>query len=637
MIVGHWLARLPVALLAFLCVLPATAAAAAEEVAVDIASVDAREPGDVVAVVSVLHDSGRPVLGLTDENFAARIDGSPASIADVTSAVNSGIGIAVVLAVDVSGSMGGDPLVQAREAARAFVDGLAPIDSVALVTFGDDAALVLNFTADQEAVFAALDTLLAVGDTALYQATSASAYVATAAQTQRKAVILLSDGVDFGNRSAVSREESLAQAAAVGVPFFAVGLGQDIDGAYLEALAQATGGQFLETPSAEGLSELYGAIGDFLRSQYVVTLSPGSLGGEQRLMLEIEVTVGEASGVASEALPALEAPPATGEGPAVTISGLASGAEIDTTVSLSVQVTGELPLKTVRMTVDGTLLTELTAPPYDARLDPTAYAVGSHVLRVEAIDTAGGLGVSELSFVAATPAGGGPPSGLLIAGAVLLLLVAVPTVGLLAVRRRRPETGAGALMTTRVRPWSPRRDQEPESWQPSPGEAPTLRDEPRGRLTVAAGTGQGESLEIGLHPRRIGSAPHCDLVLVDEEGSIAPEEARVWVSEDRLMYHKLTRLTAFASDTDGPTSGWFVLQDGDDIRVGPHRLVFELLAQEDDVAEALAQLKAGEVGQPGGESEEEAASEATPRIWRDDMQFRRPARAEESDGDGKAD
>ena len=634
MIVRHWLARLPVALVASFWLLQATAAVAAEELAVDIASVDAREPGDVVAVVSVVRDSGRPVLGLTDENFAARIGGSPASIADVTPAVNSGIGIAVVLAVDVSGSMGGVPLIQAREAARAFVDGLAPIDSVALVTFGDEAALALNFTADQGAVFAALDTLQAVGNTALYQATSASAYVAASAQTQRKAIILLSDGIDFGNRSTVSRDESLAQAAEVGVPFFTVGLGKDIDGAYLEALAQSTGGQFLGTPTAEGLSELYRTIGDFLRSQYVVTLSPGSLGREQRLMLEIEVTVGEASGVASEALPALDAPPVTAEGPAVTISGLASGTEIDSAVSLSVQVAGELPLKTVRITVDGTLLTELTAPPYDVRLDPAAYALGSHVLRVEAIDTAGGLGVRELSFVAATPAGGGPPSGLLIAGAVLLLLVAVLTVGLLAVRQR--QLMKVGTLPTRVHPWNPRRDWEAEPWNPSPSEVPTLRDEPRGRLTVAAGPGQGESLEVGVHPLRIGSAPYCDLVLVDEEGSIAPEEARVWVSEDRLMYHKLTRLTSFASDTDDPTSGWFVLQDGDEISVGPHRLVFELLAQGDGVAEALAQLEAGETGRPGGQGEE-AVPEAAPRIWRDDLQFRRPAQAEEPDGDGKAD
>jgi hypothetical protein len=54
------------------------------------------------------------------------------------------------------------------------------------------------------------------------------------------------------------------------------------------------------------------------------------------------------------------------------------------------------------------------------------------------------------------------------------------------------------------------------------------------------------------------------------------------------MYHKLTRLTAFA--TEGPSGGWFILQDGDEIRVGPHRLVFELLAPP-GITEALAKAE----------------------------------------------
>lgn len=624
----RWYARLSVTLIALAYLLQATAAFGAEEFLVEIASLDADEPGDVVAVVSVADSSGRPVLGLTDENFTARIEGSPIAIGDVTPAVNSDIGVAVVLAVDVSGSMEGEPLVQARAAARTFVEGLAPIDSVALVTFGDDAVPVLVFTADGDAVFAALDTLqTAGGDTALYQATSVSAYVAASAQTQRKAVVLLSDGVDFGNRSAVSREESLAHATAVGVPFFAVGLGKDIDGAYLEALAQGTGGQFLETPTSQGLSDLFRAIGDSLRSQYVVTLRPGSLDREQPLTLELEVTFGEASGVGREALPALQAP-VTAEPPTVTVRGLVSGTKVDAPVSVSAQVTGESPLKTVRITVDGTLLTELTSPPYEVRLDPAAYALGSHVLRVEAIDTAGGVGATELSFVAAAPAGGGPSTGLLTVGAAFLLLAAAGTVGLLAIVRRRPDEGA---LNTRVHPWSPRRHQEPEPWQPPAGELPTMSDEPLGRLVVAAGPRQGESIEVGACPLRLGSAPHCDLVLADEAQSTASEEARVWVSEGRLMFHKLTRLTSFASE--GATGGWFILQDGDEIDVGSHRLVFELLVKEDSITEALRQLERKSSAEPEGETEEKAIPQTAGRVWEADLRARDPAPPEEADSD----
>jgi VWFA-related protein len=592
MMARRWRAQLSTALVAAVCMLRVASAAGSGGLAVDITSLDASKPGDVVAVVSVADASGRPVVGLTKDNFVARIGGlptaeagSPAPISQVTAAVNSDIGVAVVLAVDVSGSMEGEPLVQAQAAARTFVEGLAPTDSVALVTFSDSVTPVLSFTTDRGAVFAGLGSLQAAGNTALYQATSVSAFVAASAQTQRKAVILLSDGVDFGDRSDVSREASLAQAAAIGAPFFTIGLGSDIDRAYLQALAEGTGGRFLETPTAQGLSDLYRAIGDFLRSQYVVTVSPGSLDRGQPLTLEIEVTVGGASGVASKTMPALETPP-TAEPPVVTLQGLASGAEINAPVNLSIQVTGKLPLKTLRVEVDSSLLAELTSPPYEVSLDPAAYAAGRHVLRVEATDTAGGMGDTELAFMAAMSSSAGPSSGLLTVGVLLVLLAAAGLVGLLAIVRRRPRA---PVLATRVRPWSSRRNGDSEPWESPPSELPTLSDEPLGRLIVASGPRQGETLDVGARPRLLGSSPHSDLVLAAEDGSIGPEEARVWVSEGRLLYHKLPRLTTFASD--GPVAGWFVLEHGDEIQVGPCRLLFELLTPDDGVAEALAALE----------------------------------------------
>jgi VWFA-related protein len=622
------------ALIALVSMLQAMTAVGGGELAVDIASLDADQSGDVVAVVSVADASGRPVAGLTQENFAARTEdtsggqaGSSIPVSQVTAAVNSDIGIGVVLAVDVSGSMAGDPLVQAQAAARSFVEGLAPIDSVALVTFSDDATPVLNFTIDKGAVIAALDSLQAVGNTALYQATSVSAFVAASAETQRKAVILLSDGLDFGNRSAVNRDDSLAHASTVGVPFFTIGLGSEIDRAYLEALAQGTGGRFLETPTPQGLSDLYQSIGEFLRSQYVVTLSPGSLDRTQPLALEIEVRLGEASGQASETLPALEAPAAATGPPVVKVQGLASGAEIDAPVDLSIEVTGETPLKTLRVSVGDSLLAELTSPPYQVRLDPTAYAAGSHTLRVEAVDTAGSVGTTELAFVAAAPSGGGPSSALLSAGVILLLLAVAGAVGLLMIVRRRPYA---PVLATRAQSWSPRSNGDSELWDQSTGELPLLTDEPLGRLVVAAGPQQGATLEVGTRPRRIGSAPHCDLVLTDDDGVVGPEEARVWVSEGRLMYHKLTRLTTFA--TEGPTGGWFILQDRDEIRIGSHRLVFELLASR-SITEAIDKLEQAEQEEASSRKDEQAASRVS-RRKRKGVQMPAPApEAEEPEDD----
>jgi hypothetical protein len=127
-------------------------------------------------------------------------------------------------------------------------------------------------------------------------------------------------------------------------------------------------------------------------------------------------------------------------------------------------------------------------------------------------------------------------------------------------------------------------------------------------------------------------------VLASEDGSIAPEEARVWVSEGRLMYHKLTRLPTFASD--GPVGGWFILQNGDEIRVGPYRLVFELLAPDDGVAEALAALKQAEDQQPPRRRRKQAVPRAIAQVKNEDEQrpeqMIEPTPAEDADPDAES-
>jgi hypothetical protein len=130
-------------------------------------------------------------------------------------------------------------------------------------------------------------------------------------------------------------------------------------------------------------------------------------------------------------------------------------------------------------------------------------------------------------------------------------------------------------------------------------------------------------------------------VLASEDGSIAQEEARVWVSEGRLMYHKLTRLTTFASD--GPVGGWFILQHGDEIQVGPYRLVFEPLPPDepdDGVAEALAALEQANEQRPAHRKGKQAVRRAVTQVKSEDEQrpeeMIEPAPAEDVDPDAES-
>ncbi len=85
-------------------------------------------------------------------------------------------------------------------------------------------------------------------------------------------------------------------------------------------------------------------------------------------------------------------------------------------------------------------------------------------------------------------------------------------------------------------------------------------------------------------PITFGTSPDADMRVDDADGLIAAEEARIWVQRGRLVYHKLTTLSAMASE--GVTAGWQFLDDGDEIRVGPYRIIFQKRQAEAQAADA---------------------------------------------------
>jgi len=604
------LALLAALVLAF----PAPAAVATEPVTVNIASLDDSQFPNLTAVVDVRDANSRPVAGLSLDSFRATVGDEEAQITDLQTAVDANVSLAVVLVVDVSGSMDGDPLAQARTAANEFVSGLSPQDTVAVLTFNDSVSLVQDFTSDKGALTLALDRLQAVGNTALYQAASEAAFKAAASPLPRKVIILLSDGVDYGGKSAVSRDDSIAQARYIGVPVYTIGLGSDIDRDYLSALSQSTRARSLETPTAEGLSQLYAEIGNLLRSQYIVKLSSPIADRSRSLPVALSVTVGGATAAATATLPST----ALAEGPRVSLTGIGEGQEIESAVTIGAEVTAANPLASVRFLVDGKSVGEGSTPPFQLSLDPAAFTPGAHTLRVEAADSTGAVGQAESSFLVAAPAGGGGGGGIPLPLLLVLPLVVLGGAGgyVLLRRRRRVARVPRQAVQVRLRPWSNSNANAPavnlSDWTDSVADDPVPQtvSEPRGILTIVSGPGAGREFAVGGRPISIGSAGWCAIVLPDDDDRIGPEEARAWVHHsNRLIFHRLTRLSVLAAE--GASGGWMILQDGDEVSVGPCRLAFRLLmAQSDEekavdsaVDEALERLST-----PPGE-EEAAAGE----------------------------
>jgi VWFA-related protein len=109
--------------------------------------------------------------------------------------ISESIPVDVALVLDVSGSLTGQPLVQLKEAALAFLTALAPGDRAALVTFSQEVVVPQSLTADLSAVRKAVTEMRAAGTTALYDATYVALHLRIPDQTRGVAVVL-TDGAD---------------------------------------------------------------------------------------------------------------------------------------------------------------------------------------------------------------------------------------------------------------------------------------------------------------------------------------------------------------------------------------------------------------------------------------------------------
>ena len=270
---------------------------------------------DVTVHLNVWDSSGLPVTGLTADDFQVWEDDGPA-LRPVKVVEDTQAPVQVVLVLDVSGSMAGQPLADAKTAAARFLDRLGAGDQAALIAFSspvdpDPAHLnsrrELGFTGDLTPVYEAVENLQSGGETALYNAVQKAVALAAAQPVGHRAVLLLTDGrnepADVGDPVV-----GIALAQRHHVPVFVIGLGQDIDETYLQKLATETGGLFRKAPSSAELARLFGDMATLLKTQYRLTYrSALAADGKEhtlRLVVHTPQGVGEvAEGVALGPLP----------------------------------------------------------------------------------------------------------------------------------------------------------------------------------------------------------------------------------------------------------------------------------------------------------------------------------------------
>jgi Ca-activated chloride channel family protein len=233
-----------------------------------------------VALAAVVRDGkGRLVTDLTAKDFELLDAGHPTPLIGVWSEPSPA---SVALLLDASGSMA-TKLERARETSRNLIAGLQPgVDEAALFSFDTELKELRAFSTDLGSADLAWSTTKAYGATSLWDAI-ADTSKRIASRQRRRALVVITDGVDSASR--LKPAEVSAIASAVDVPVYVVVIGYATSRGPLADLAAWTGGDLIivedAATSASGAREILAE----LQHQYTVAFEPGSAPGWHELVL----------------------------------------------------------------------------------------------------------------------------------------------------------------------------------------------------------------------------------------------------------------------------------------------------------------------------------------------------------------
>jgi VWFA-related protein len=233
--------------------------------------------------VSVMDRRGKKVMELRPEDFIVLEDGVQQDIAYFDS-VNAPVNL--VLLMDLSGSIG-SKLEAVKKAAKKFIESLNKDDRVAIGTFTSRFNLVSGFTTNRDLLKNRINAIeWPAGDTALYDAVWAVFDLLDQIKDERKAVVILTDGVDSlfhpeekgSTRSFDELEMRAAEEDATVYPIY-FDTEPEASATYsaevfstarkqLQSLADQTGGTYFSAARIEDLDGVYKRVAAELHSIY---------------------------------------------------------------------------------------------------------------------------------------------------------------------------------------------------------------------------------------------------------------------------------------------------------------------------------------------------------------------------------
>jgi VWFA-related protein len=267
-----------------------------EDVQLLSADIADRVEVNLVEIFAVVRDrAGAVVTDLEAEDFRVTLDGDEIGESEgLRFRRADDVPLVLGLLVDTSESMW--PLmIDTRQTASRFVlETVRDGDRAFLVEFDNQPRLVQETTDDVALLLRRFRELEAGGATALYDAVVFSLVEIEAAAASRRALVLITDGDDYGSKFGSRR--AIRTARELGTPIYGISLAPlyrergSARAAALEALTDSTGGRTFSITDTAELARAFAEINLELRSQYILTF-PTRETLDDRALRELEVEV----------------------------------------------------------------------------------------------------------------------------------------------------------------------------------------------------------------------------------------------------------------------------------------------------------------------------------------------------------
>jgi len=247
----------------------------------------------VTTAVTVRDVEGRLVTNLEPKDFVIEEDGV---VQPITQFTKQRVPVSLALTLDMSDSMRGQRMADARGALANFIDNLLAVeDEASLLGFNHETKMFAQWTTDRSGMRDKLEAIRPSGGTAMFDAIDAALPLFEQRQHPRAAILLVSDGADTASDTTPAElKQKLVRSDvflyAIGIDAIDAKNSTRINPYTLNELTSQGGGYTEIIRSAAELGPATERIADELNHQYMIGYTPLTRGNGKYHTVRVRVT-----------------------------------------------------------------------------------------------------------------------------------------------------------------------------------------------------------------------------------------------------------------------------------------------------------------------------------------------------------